>query len=246
MLSVIKRFLLLSILSSCSSLIHAESTITVVWPARPPFQYVENGVAKGERLERAKQVFSLAQLPVEFIEEPAKRIWANFAAGKKNYCSFDWYRIPEREQMVQFSNTFEKTPPYSVLTNQISLARVSAHKTLASLMADEELTLGSLASVSYGESLESMIQNSRNKQLRISVLPRIMARMISANRASYMLIDHREWGFMKDGDDFLSNSQLIDIKGVPKGLDSFIVCSKDISAARMARINASIAKVGSI
>ncbi len=242
--SIVQLFIL-AILCGCSSWVLAESTITVVWPARPPFQYVENGVAKGVRLERAKQVFSLARLPVELIEEPAKRIWANFAAGKKNYCSFDWYKLPEREQIVQFSVAFEKTPPYSVLTNQIAEARVTTHKNLRSLMADPELTLGSLDSVSYGRELESMIFYSRNKQLRMNVLPRIMARMIGANRASYMFIDKREWEFMKSGDSYLSDTRILDLEGVPEGLDSFIVCSKDISTSVMAKLNAAIVKASS-
>lgn len=247
MLSIkrIKQLFILAILCGSSSAVLAESSITVVWPARPPFQYVENGIAKGVRLERAKQVFAMAKISTQLIEEPAKRIWASFAAGKKNYCSFDWYKLPEREQIVQFSVAFEKTPPYSVLTNDSVLAQVSAHKNLRSLMADPELTLGSLDSVSYGKELESMIFYSRNKQLRMNVLPRIMARMIGANRASYMLIDKREWEFLKIGDSYISNTRILDLEDVPEGLDSFIVCSKDVSASVMSRLNAAIIKVGS-
>lgn len=79
----------------------------------------------------------------------------------------------------------------------------------------------------------------------MNVLPRIMARMIGANRASYMLIDKREWEFLKIGDSYISNTRILDLEDVPEGLDSFIVCSKDVSASVMSRLNAAIIKVGS-
>ncbi|MFZ6767910.1 hypothetical protein ACO0LM_12590 [Undibacterium sp. Di26W] len=221
----------------------AEDPITVAWRIKPPHQYIENGVEKGILLDRAKQVFSVAHIPVNFVEEPAKRIWSNFSGGSKNYCSFGWYRIPERESLVQFSDIFHTDPPHTLLVSPAAIKQVSAHRSLASLMADRSLTLGVVDAVSYGPELDAMIKSSKNRIERSTTLPMIMARMVGANRASYMLIDREDWEYLKDKEDSLHQTTQMDLAGMPAGLHRYIVCSKDLPPEQMQKINAGIQKV---
>ncbi|WP_431476560.1 hypothetical protein [Massilia eburnea] len=83
----------------------AQAPLTVAWRDKPPYYYLdENKVAKGFMLDRARQVFAAAGVPAVFVNEPQKRIWANFSHGTPNYCSISWYlRLPEREAVAQFS-----------------------------------------------------------------------------------------------------------------------------------------------
>lgn len=221
----------------------AEDTVTVAWRIKPPHQYIENGVEKGILLERAKQVFAQAQIPANFVEEPAKRIWSNFSSGTKNYCSFGWYRIPERESLVQFSDIFHTDPPHTLLVSPAAIRQVAAHRSLTSLMADRSLTLGVVDAVSYGPELDALIKSSKNRIERSTTLPMIMARMVGANRASYMLIDREDWEYLKDKEDSLRRTTQMDLAGMPAGLNRYIVCSKDMPPEQMQRINAAIQKV---
>jgi polar amino acid transport system substrate-binding protein len=221
---------------------YSNDLVTVSWRIKAPYQYLDNGVEKGYLLEQTKQIFAQANIAAKFQVEPAKRIWSNFSAGTKNYCSFDWYKNSEREMLVHYSKAFHVTPPYSVMANQSTAAQVSAHTTLKTLFADTQLTLGLVDSVTYGVELDEMIKSSKNKVERNSVLPMIMARMVAANRASYMFIDKREWQHLKEKDDSLRQTQIFDVKGTPLGLNSYIVCSKDISPEQMQRINDAIQK----
>lgn len=222
---------------------HAQELVSVAWRTKPPYQYLENGEEKGFLLDRAKQIFMQAQIPTKFINEPGNRIWSNFSSGKKSYCSFDWFRIPQREPLVQFSQPFNHSPPYAVLASPMAFSHVSAHKSITSLLSDTNLTLGLVDAASYGTELDAMIRNGKNKLERNMVLPMILARMVSANRVSYMFIDRVDWAYLKDTGSQLYSGRLVDIGGMPAGLDSYIVCSKDISPAQMANINASIAKI---
>ncbi|MFZ6657074.1 hypothetical protein [Undibacterium sp. TJN19] len=221
----------------------AEDVITVAWRIKPPHQYRENGVEKGILLDRAKQVFATAQLPHRFVEEPAKRIWSNFSAGTKNYCSFGWYKIPEREALVQFSGVFHADPPHTLLVSPAALTTVTAHHNLNSLLADPSLTLGVVDAVSYGPELDALIKSSKNKIERSTTLPMIMARMVGANRASYMFIDREDWEYLKDKEDSLRLTTQMDLGGMPQGLNRYIVCSKDVTAEQMQKINAALVKV---
>jgi uncharacterized protein (TIGR02285 family) len=216
--------------------------VKVAWVARPPFQYSENKQAKGSRLERVKQIFKLANISAEFVEEPAKRIWSQLATGNGNYCSFDWYKLPEREAMAQFSIALEITAPYSILVSPNAYTKVAAHTHLDELLADSELSLGLLDAVSYGEELSVMIQHSKNKHVSIHASPSVMARMISANRASFMFINKYEWEYLKRNDAMLNALKLIDINGVPAGQPSYLVCGKQMDAARMQKLNQAIEK----
>jgi polar amino acid transport system substrate-binding protein len=220
--------------------------VKVAWVARPPFQYtdsLDSKQAKGSRLERVKQIFKLANIPAEFVEEPAKRIWSQLATGNGNYCSFDWYKLPEREAIAQFSNALEITAPYSILVSPNAYAQVVAHTHLDELLADAELSLGLLDGVSYGEELSALIQHSKNKAVRISASPSVMARMISANRASFMFINKYEWEYLKNNDALLNKAKLIDMYGVPVGQPSYLVCGKKMDAARMQKLNQAIEKL---
>jgi uncharacterized protein (TIGR02285 family) len=214
--------------------------VKVAWVARPPFQYSENKQAKGSRLERVKQIFKLANIPAEFVEEPAKRIWSQLATGNGNYCSFDWYKLPEREAIAQFSIALEITAPYSILVSPNAYAKVAAHTHLDELLADSELSLGLLDAVSYGEELSVMIQHSKNKHVSIHASPSVMARMISANRASFMFINKYEWDYLRKNDAMLSTAKLIEMAGVPLGQPSYLVCGKKMDSARMQKLNQAI------
>lgn len=246
--------------SNAQTNLSKSDVVKVAWVARPPFQYTEslgsvanspnsansnstNKQAKGSRLERVKQIFKLANIPAEFVEEPAKRIWSQLATGNGNYCSFDWYKLPEREAVAQFSNALEITAPYSILVSPNAYAQVAAHTHLDELLADAELSLGLLDGVSYGEELSALIQHSKNKQIRISASPSVMARMISANRASFMFINKYEWAYLKNNDALLNTAKLIDMNGVPAGQPSYLVCGKKMDAARMQKLNQAIEKL---
>jgi len=72
-------------------------------------------VAKGFLLERARAAFAYAGLPARFVNEPQKRIWANFEHGASNYCSISWYRLPARVAVAQYSQPFHEDLPHTVL-----------------------------------------------------------------------------------------------------------------------------------
>nr|WP_315487207.1 transporter substrate-binding domain-containing protein [uncultured Undibacterium sp.] len=222
--------------------LHAE-TITVAWRHKPPHQYIENGKEKGALLELAKQVFADTKLNARFVEEPAKRIWHNFSSGTTNYCSFGWYKIPGREAIVQFSQSFHKDPPHTLIVSAKALSKVRTHKTLTNLLQDPQLSLAIVDGVSYGETIDNLFRQSKNRIIRSSAAPAIMARMINADRASFMFIDREDWHHLQATESNLNELTQLDMQDMPPGLDRYIVCSKDVATAVMNKIDASLAKI---
>lgn len=218
-------------------------TITVAWRDKPPHQYLENGQEKGVLLELTHKVFSEAGLSSRFVEEPAKRIWQNFANKTPNYCSFGWYKIPERESLVQFSEAMYRDPPHTLLVASPAMSIVSTHTNLKSVLSDSRLTLAIVDGVSYGEQLDQLLASSKNKRLHVTASPAIMVRMINANRASMLLIDREDWHYLRSKDASLQEIHQVDLEGMPAGLDRYIICSKDLAPEIMMKINLALAKL---
>lgn len=223
------------------SAVHAQ-TITVAWRDKPPHQYLENGKEKGILLELAHKVFTDAGLSSRFVEEPAKRIWQHFANKTPNYCSFGWYKIAEREALVQYSDAMYRDPPHTLLVASPALEIVNTHKHLKSLLSDSRLTLAQVDGVSYGEQLDVLLAAGKNKVLRVTAAPMIVIRMINANRASMLFIDREDWHYLRSKEPALQDVHQVDLDGMPAGLDRYIICSKDVAPEVMTKINQALAK----
>ncbi|MQA39120.1 substrate-binding periplasmic protein [Rugamonas aquatica] len=220
--------------------------LTVAWRDKPPYHYTEQGEAKGFLLERVKNIFSVAGVPVQFVNEPQKRIWANFTHGATNYCSISWYRLPEREAVAQYTSPIHEDLPHTVLISQAAVQRVKAHPTLSSLLDDPSLTLGVVEGVSYGPALDQMIKDSKNQIMSRTVETTLMMRMLTVGRASFMFVDREDWEYFRAREKTLHVAVRHDFPDMPPGMKRHILCSKDVPAETMAKLNQAIAATGGI
>ncbi len=219
----------------------AQAPLTVAWREKPPYYYLdENKVAKGFMLDRARQVFAAAGVPAVFVNEPQKRIWANFSHGTPNYCSISWYRLPEREAVAQFSVPLHADLPHAVLAVPAVAARVRSHPDLKALLSDKSLTLGVIDGVSYGPELDARIAASKNRIMRRTVETAAMFRMVAFGRADYLFVDREDWNYLRLKFPELQALELIDFADMPPGLKRHIVCSRDVPAETMERLNRAI------
>jgi polar amino acid transport system substrate-binding protein len=183
-------------------------------------------------------------LPARFVSEPQKRIWANFTHGATNYCSISWYRLPEREAVAQYSMPFHEDLPHTILISPGAVDRVKAHASLEDLMADPGLTVGVIEGVSYGPVLDQMLKTTKNQVMSRTVETTLMMRMVSVGRASYMFVDREDWEHFRQRDQLKQLAVRYDLPGMPAGLRRHIVCSRDVPAETMNKLNQAIAATG--
>lgn len=219
-------------------------TVTVAWRDKPPYHYLDHEVGRGFLLTRTQAVFDAAGIPTRFVLEPQKRIWANFSHGATNYCSFSWYRLPERETVAQFTLPIHIDPPQSVLAAPAAVARVRAHTTLSALLADPTLTLGVVDGVSYGPELDALIAHSGNMVMRRTVDTTSMVRMLAVGRASFMFVDREDWEYFIRREPTLQATVRLEFPDMPPGLKRHIACSLDVAPAVMDRLNQAILNSG--
>lgn len=215
-------------------------TITVAWRDKAPYHYLENGVPQGFLLQRAKQVFAQADIPVIFVETPAKRIWHDFEQGRHAFCSIGWYRLPERERLGQFSHSLHTDPPQTLLVGPKARHYVQGHASFAALLADPSIEIGMVDGVSYGAQLDALIAHSANRIKLLTVPPLSLMRMVAADRVTYMLADQADWQYLRSHESGLENLTEQHFADMPPGLKRYIICSKDVPKAVMQRLNQAI------
>lgn len=214
--------------------------ITVAWSEKPPYYYIEDGLEKGFMLAYGKALFAAAGIDATFVREPQKRIWSRFRTGMRNYCSIGWYYLPERAAIAQYSLPVYTDPTQLVLIAPKAVAQVRAHATLASMLADPALTIGLLDGSSYGAELDARIRQSANRKMLSNVNSAGMIQMVAADRVSYMLSDRTDWHYSRSRSKSLESVVQYEVPDVPPGLKRHIVCSPDIPAATMEKLNQAI------
>ncbi|WP_157201638.1 ABC transporter substrate-binding protein [Massilia sp. Root418] len=216
------------------------SAITVAWTDKPPYYYTEDGLDKGFLLAYGKTLFAAAGIEAAFVREPQKRIWSRFRTGMRNYCSLGWYHLPERTAVAQYSLPIYTDPAQMVLIAPKSVEKVQAHARLASMLADPALTLGLVDGSSYGAELDGRIRRSANRKMLSNVNSVGMMQMVAADRVSYMLSDRDDWNYTRVRNRSLDNVVPYEVPDVPPGLKRHIVCSRDIPADTMEKLNRAI------
>jgi polar amino acid transport system substrate-binding protein len=218
----------------------AAEPITVAWREKPPYHYTDNGVEKGFLLTRGKQIFDKAGVPARFVEEPTKRIWANFQSGKTSYCSLGRYKQNQRDTMVQYSVAMHIDPPQAIIVSPNDVDKVRSHKSLLSLLADPKLSVGLIDGVSYGPRFDGLLGKAGAERIVRTVDSSSMMRMVAVGRVSYTLADRYGWEYALKHDPVLAQATLVEFPDAQGGMTRHIMCGKDVPEATMRKLNRAI------
>lgn len=219
----------------------ASQLVTVEYRDKPPYSYTEGGKPRGFLLERTVAIFRRANVPAVFAEVPVKRITADIQANLRPICSPSWYKLPEREAYARFSLAIHQDKPHVVLAAPHAVAAVRKHRQLSSLFADASLTAGVVEGVSYGAELDALINGAAKPPMRAVVAPLQLARMLASRRADFMLIDQEDLAYLNEHSELSTLGLVrIELTGMPAGLKRYLMCSKQLDAATLARLDQAI------
>jgi polar amino acid transport system substrate-binding protein len=225
----------------------ASGEMLVEYRDKPPYSYTEDGKPRGFLIERTIRILEAAGIAATYQETPVKRIMNDIQTRTDTViCSPSWYKLPERESFARFSLAIHQDKPHLILAGPHAAGAVTAHKTLNDLFNDSKLRLGLIEGVSYGSDLDRMInQQGKNHTRWLNVTNEQLIKMIaSARDADYMMMDDDDYNFLnKEGDlDKLGIVKVATKSNTPPGLKRYIMCSKSLDDATLARINQAIHK----
>lgn len=235
------RAVLLVVLTTLPG-ISAAQTLQMVYRDKPPYSYVENGIAKGFLLDRTRRILKRAGLDAEFREMPPKRIFLEIEKNEYPVCSFGWYRLAERERYAKYSEPIHQDRPHVVVAGPHSIDKVRRHSSLKTLMNDRSLLLAALDGVSYGLELDRIISSFPGAVDRSLQSPLNVLRKISAQHGDFMFLDQEDFDYLTESSaDFRAGHfQRIEYPDMPPGLKRYILCSQKVGSDVMRRINAAI------
>ncbi|GGY16475.1 substrate-binding periplasmic protein [Paludibacterium paludis] len=221
-----------------------EVVISIQYRDKPPYSYSKEGRPAGFLLERTVEILRRAAVPAKYEQIPVKRIVQDIKDNKKTVCSPGWYKIPDREVFAQFTLAIHQDKPQIVLANVQVAKQIQSMSTFKSLLNNKDYRLGIVSGVSYGPDLDGMINNATTTAMDSNVTPDGLARMIAMHRADYMIIDVEDYNFLLQKKEIDTDRLVVlKFKDIPEGLRRYIMCSKNVSADIMQRINRSIQTV---
>ncbi len=156
--------------------------LTLVTSEYPPFEYTENGVARGLSVEIVQAVFRQMGQPIEIKAFPWKRALFMIQGGSAD-AAFTTNRTSEREAYGVF-------PKESLLSGTISFFSLSdaSYRYTGDLASLSHCRVGTDRGSSYGDVFDEAV---RSGQLRIieSDTPDISLRALITKRVDLYLVD---------------------------------------------------------
>lgn len=170
----------------------AEPDIKVAYLERPPYYWTDNGQPRGFLLELTQRILRLAGIRTAYAPAPPNRIIADLREDREPICSIGWFRNPERERYARFSLPIYRDRPLVILTTKDRAANFRNHDRLQDVFGDPSLVLAQVASFSFGEAVDGLLEKTPARSLTVSSGQSVLPRLILEGRVSYMLVAPEE------------------------------------------------------
>jgi uncharacterized protein (TIGR02285 family) len=183
---------------------------------------------------------SVAGVPYRWEESPSARQMEVIKRDEGPGCGLGWFKRPDRETFAKFSAAIYHDLPTIVLARGKD-TRFTGKPSIEALFSDKTLTLLTKTGYSYGAEIDAKIA-AQKPNVRVDASDnRVMLGMVSRERVDYMIMAEEE------AKDLLSQADFADaglaiyyLANPPAGEYRYLMCSKSVSDAVLARINQAI------
>ncbi len=220
----------------------AGDLVTIHYHERPPYYITGPLGAYGLCADPAKIAFKKAGIPFRWEKTPASRQLDILKANSGRDCLLGWFKNPEREMFARYSiHVYEDRP-----TIALALAgngKIIFERPLADTFLSENLMLLRKRGYSYGRYIDAMISKLQPRQDITDAENIGMLKMIHSRRADYFFISEEEARVLTTTSGLpTSDFQYVHFTDMPTGNKRYLLFSKKVAAAEVARIDAAIKK----
>ena len=237
-----KRIFFLSLI--CSLLLSGTArteTLQVLYLERPPYYFTVNGRAEGFLVRLSQKLFRKAEIQATFMEMPPKRIIKMLKHTDGRFCSIGWFKTPEREKFAKFSLPIYRNKPIVLLTATSQKEKFKPYRTLKEIFSDKSLVLGSMSAFSYGDYIDTLMQQNTPSKIEITSRQSMIPEMIIKQRVHYMLIAPEEIESLLQLNGYsLTAFSAIRMPDIPAGNKRYLIFNKGVSDDLIDRINQAI------
>ncbi|KQW51881.1 MULTISPECIES: ABC transporter substrate-binding protein [unclassified Roseateles] len=219
----------------------AQAPLVIEYRDKPPYSYTQDGKPAGFLMERTARLLKRAGIAAHYAEVPIRRTLQHLQANQAALCSPGLYKNPERAAFARFSLPIHRDRPHVVLAHASVAAQIRSLPRVAQLFSDSTLQPGMLDGVSYGQQLDQHLTAAARPVVRAQLTPLQLARMVSARRVDYMLIDEEDLGWLRKDAEFAPLPLVrIEFADMPRGELRYLACSQQVEPQMMDRLNQAI------
>ncbi|UYL10004.1 ABC transporter substrate-binding protein [Bdellovibrio sp. SKB1291214] len=219
--------------------------IQLRYQARPPFLELESGKLGGVCGSAATRVLEAAGIPFTLVENPPYRQLALLKTGDHYDCSVGWLRIPERENLYQYSLPICDDGAWLIVGRKGKVDKTIIDA--KDVLRNQNLTIVNRKNYSFGKEVDAMIRRFKTNIIYIDnaeITPQ-MFEMIRTGRADYTFVSSWEFEYLLRrfkwaATDFV----VIHPQDVTPSSPRHIICSKKVPSDVMMKINETISKMG--
>jgi uncharacterized protein (TIGR02285 family) len=219
----------------------AEDALVIYYHQRPPYSTRQaDGSVRGITADIVSQAMSKAGIPYRWEESPSARQMEVIKRDEAPSCGLGWFKRPDRETFAKFSTAIYRDLP-TIIVARAKDTRFAGMPSIETLFADKSLTLLTKTGYSYGAEIDAKIAEQKPKARADASDNDIMLGMVSRERVDYMIMAEEE------AKDLLSQSAFADaglaiyhLANPPAGEYRYLMCSKSVPDALIARINQAI------
>ncbi len=220
----------------------ADDKLIVYYHERVPYSAKQtDGSVHGITADIVTQAMSVAGVPYRWEESPSARQMEVIKRDEAPSCGLGWFKRPDREAFAKFSIALYRDLP-TIVVARAKDKRFAGSPSIEGLFADKSLTLLTKTGYSYGAALDAKIAAQKPTTRVDAGDNRIQLNMVRRERVDYMIMAEEE------AKDLLSQPEFADaglaiyhLANPPGGEYRYLMCSKSVPDAVIARINQAIA-----
>ncbi|QDQ27961.1 transporter substrate-binding domain-containing protein [Chitinimonas arctica] len=214
--------------------------LLIYYENRVPYTQFRNGALGGLLGEPAMAALTRAGIMLELREAPFNRHMALIEKNLEYACAVGRFKTPERLMLGKFSQPFYRDRPPVALVRADN-TKLKGINSLQALLATPGLRLVQPEGYSYGEVLDSWMNNAKAQLVRVSESNLSLARMVVRRLADASVFAAEE----AEGLQALLRDEGVELAlrhypDAPPGSLRYFFCSKQVDEVVMRRLDAAI------
>jgi len=223
-----------------SSSVRAAEDLDIMYHERAPYYVTTTHGVGGVIGERARRIFSKAQISTSYRRVPASRQLKEIEWNQHKTCALGWFKKPEREAFAKFTGSIYQDKPLVLLVRR-SESKTDGITSLAQLRNRPGLRMGTKLGYSYGPVLDNLVNKLGANVITTTQDNAGLARMLLGKRFDFFIAAAEEaQGILDQTDGANDNARIVPLSDSPPGNRRYIICSKRVDDVLIERLNTAI------
>jgi ABC-type amino acid transport substrate-binding protein len=218
----------------------ADPPLTLYYHERQPYSAKQpDGSVRGITADIADTALKAAGIPYRWEDIPSARQLEVIKRNEGPACGLGWFKRPDREAFAKFTEAIYHDLP-TIVVARADDTRFAGTPTLDALFHDKTLILLTKTGYSYGAEIDAKIASEAPNLRRDPSDNRIMLGMVGRKRVDYMIMAEEEAKDLLADPELGKSIAIYHLGNAPPGEYRYLMCSKSVPDALIARMNQAI------